>query len=106
MPKAYWITWYRSVSDHEAHARYAKAAGPVLQAFGGRFLVRGVSVAAPEGLANERAVVVVFDSVGQALAAYNSADYQATLADLCDAVEREVRIFEAWSPPAVDGVKQ
>ena len=95
MAKGYWVTWYRAVLDPAAHAKYAESAGPVLEAFGGKFLARGLSSFAPEGGSNERAVVIQFHSVAQALAAYNSPAYQATLAHLKGSAEREVRIFEA-----------
>ena len=41
MAKGYWITLYHSVSNPDALAQYAKRAGTVIQAAGGRFLVRG-----------------------------------------------------------------
>ena len=41
MAKAYWIAFYRSISDPEKLAAYAKLAGPAIQAMGGRFLARG-----------------------------------------------------------------
>ena len=41
MPKAYWISSYRSISNPTALAEYAKLAGPAITAGGGRFLARG-----------------------------------------------------------------
>jgi uncharacterized protein (DUF1330 family) len=38
MTKAYWISAYRSISDNDALAAYAKLAGPSLTAAGGKFL--------------------------------------------------------------------
>jgi uncharacterized protein (DUF1330 family) len=38
MAKAYWVATYRSISDPEALAGYAKLAGPAITAAGGRFL--------------------------------------------------------------------
>ena len=99
MAKGYWVTWYRAVFDSDAHARYALLAGPILEAYGGKFLVRGMSSISPEGAANERAVVIEFESVDQALAAYNSVEYQAILGQLIGLVDRDVRIFEALSSP-------
>lgn len=92
MAKGYWVTWYRSVSDPAAHAEYAALAGPVIQALGGRFLVRGKPAIALEGMA-ERCVVIEFDSVATAEACYRSEAYQAALSHLRGA-ERELRIFE------------
>jgi uncharacterized protein (DUF1330 family) len=39
MAKAYAITTYRSISNPDALAAYAKLAGPAIQAAGGKFLV-------------------------------------------------------------------
>ena len=53
MAKAYWVTCYRSISDHEKLAAYARLAGPAIAPFGGRYLARGTAVAAYEmGLIN------------------------------------------------------
>jgi uncharacterized protein (DUF1330 family) len=98
MPKAYWVTWYRVIGDRMLHGKYAELAGPAIQAKGGTFLVRGLPAAAPEGATSERAVVVEFDSLSQALAAYESPEYQAALAVLGNTAEREVRFFEATAP--------
>ena len=37
MAKGYWIAFYRSVSNPDAMAAYAKLAGPAIAAAGGRF---------------------------------------------------------------------
>ena len=95
MPKSYWVTWYTSVSDPDAHSRYAELAGPAIHAHGGRFLVRGRPSASPEGHNNERAVVIEFDTMEAALAAYHSPAYQAALRLIENCTQREVRLFEA-----------
>lgn len=94
MPKAYWIACYRSVADGDALARYAKLAGPLLLAGGGRFLARGTAAATFEGGDNQRCVLVEFDSVDQARSVYESAAYQQALDQMRGLVEREVRIVE------------
>ena len=94
MPKAYIISFYRSVSDPDALAAYAKLARPAIIAAGGRFLARGTAVKAFEQGIVERTVVVEFESVEQATAAYDSAAYQEALAALGNAVERDMRIVE------------
>ena len=43
---------------------------------------------------NERVVVIEFDSVNQAIEAYESSEYQAALAILKDSAERDLRIME------------
>ena len=95
MPKAYWIAAYRSVRDTDALAAYAKLAGPAIWSGGGRNLVRGMPAAILEDGLNERTVVIEFDSVEAALAAYSSPAYQEARKLLGDTVERDIRIVEA-----------
>jgi uncharacterized protein (DUF1330 family) len=94
MPKGYWVTLYRSVSNPAALAKYAQLAVPAIQAGGGRFLVRGVAVKAYEGGLRDRCVVIEFDSVEKAIATYESAEYQSAMQALDGAVERDVRMVE------------
>ena len=95
MPKAYWISTYRSVSDPAALAAYAALAGPALQAAGARFLARGMPAHVYEAGVNQRAVLIEFDSVAQATAAHDSPAYQEALKALGQGAEREIRIIEA-----------
>lgn len=96
MPKAYWISAYRSIRNADAVAAYARLAGPALTAAGGRFVARGVPAAVKEAGLQERTVLIEFDSVQAALAAYDSPAYREALAALgTDACERDIRIVEA-----------
>jgi uncharacterized protein (DUF1330 family) len=95
MAKAYWITTYRSISNPEALAAYAKLAGPAIQAGGGRFLVRGTPVKTYEAGLNQRTVVIEFPSLAQALAVHDGAGYQEALRALGKgAAERDMRVVE------------
>ena len=94
MAKAYWIAFYRTISNPDALAAYAKLAGPALQGAGGRFLARGMPVKVYEAGLNQRTVLVEFDSVDQAIAAHDSPGYQEALRVLGNAVDRELRIVE------------
>jgi len=95
MPKAYWISTYLAMHDEAAFAAYAKLAGPALTAAGGRFIVRGMPQLVKEAGRPMRSVVVEFESVAAAQAAYESAAYQQALAALGQgAVERDIRILE------------
>jgi uncharacterized protein (DUF1330 family) len=94
MPKGYWITFYRSISDPVALAAYAKLAGPALIANGGRFLARGGTVKTYEQGIAQRTVAIEFDSVEQAIAAHDSPAYQEALAALGNACERDMRVVE------------
>jgi len=94
MAKAYWVSLYRSIKKPEALAAYAKLAGPAMHAAGGRFLVRGSPAKIYEAGLNQRVVVLEFDSVEKAIAAHDSAGYQAALKVLGDGAERDIRIVE------------
>jgi uncharacterized protein (DUF1330 family) len=95
MPKAYWISAYRAINDDHALAAYAKLAGPALSAAGGRFLARGLPAAVKEHGLMQRTVVVEFDNLQTALAAYDSPAYQEAVAALGNnGVVREIRIIE------------
>jgi uncharacterized protein (DUF1330 family) len=97
--KAYWINLFRSVHDPEKVAEYIKLAGPVMQRSGGRFLARGEPAKVFEAGVPERTVIIEFDSVEQAVAAYESADYQAALQALGDGAERDIRIIPSVPEP-------
>jgi uncharacterized protein (DUF1330 family) len=94
MAKAYWVATYRSVSNPEALAAYAKLSGPAIIAAGGRILVRGIPAKLYEVGLSQRTVVIEFDSVEQAQAAHDSAAYQEALAMLAGGAERDIRIVE------------
>jgi len=94
MAKAYWVACYRSISNPDALAEYAKIAGPAISAAGGRFLARGNAAKAYEGGVVQRVVIIEFDSVERAVAAHESAGYQAALIALGKAVDRDLRIVE------------
>jgi uncharacterized protein (DUF1330 family) len=94
MPKGYWVSVYRTISDPEKLAAYDKLAAPAVKAGGGRTFVRGGRVVAhDEGIA-ERTILIEFDSFEQAVAARESAAYQEALTVLSDGVERDFRIVE------------
>jgi uncharacterized protein (DUF1330 family) len=94
MAKAYWVATYRSISDLEALAGYAKLAGPAITAAGGRFLARGNAAKADEAGLMQRVVIIEFDSVERAAAAHDSEGYQAALKVLGNAADRDLRIVE------------
>ena len=94
MAKGYMVSIYRSVSDPNALAEYAKLAAPALQAAGGRFIVRGVAAKTYEKGLQQRTVIIEFDSLEKAIAAYESPQYQAALKVLGSAAERDIRMVE------------
>jgi uncharacterized protein (DUF1330 family) len=94
MAKTYWVACYRSISNPGALAEYAKLAGPAILAAGGKFLVRGLPAKTYEAGLEQRTVVIEFESVAAAVAAHDSAGYQAALAALGNGAERDIRILE------------
>ena len=97
MAKAYWITFYREISEPLKLAAYAKLAGPSIEAGGGRFLARGTAAKVYEAGQPERTVVIEFDSVEHAIAVHDSPGYQAALKALGNGAERDIRIVEGLS---------
>ena len=94
MPKAFWVATYRSVSNPEALAAYAKLSGPAINAAGGRILLRGLPAHTYENGLMERKVVIEFDSVDHAKAAHDGPAYREALAALAGGAERDIRIVE------------
>ena len=96
MAKAYWVATYRSVSNPDALAAYAKVAAQAVVAAGGKVLARGEPAATMEAGLKQRTVLIEFESVAAAVAAYESPDYRAALRLLgTGSVERDIRIVEA-----------
>ena len=94
MPKGYWVTCYRSISDPDKLAAYAKLAPPAIAPFGGRYLARGTANAAYEAGQKERLVISEFPSVEKAVAAHDSPAYQKALEALGNGAVRDLRIIE------------
>ena len=90
---AYWISRVK-VTDEAAYGEYAKRAGPVLEKHGGRFLARGGNHVTLEGDEFPRNVLVEFPSVDQAVACYNSDEYQEAWEFQKEAAIRGICIVE------------
>lgn len=64
------------ITDPQSYEEYRKLVAPVLQQYGGRFLVRGGTIHHIEGAWQPRRVVVVeFDSVEKAKAFNDAPEY-------------------------------
>lgn len=96
---ALWIA-HVTVTDMDAYAKYAQAAGPAIAAHGGVFLARGGRYQQMEGNERPRNVVARFPSFDDAVACYNSSEYQAALAHAKGASERDLVIVEETPSPA------
>ena len=93
MPKGYWVTIYRSISDPKKLATYAELAPKATAPFGCKYLARGTAAKAYEAGLVDRIVISEFPSVEKAREAYNSPGYQAALKALGDGAVRDVRII-------------
>ncbi|MBW4963255.1 DUF1330 domain-containing protein [Sulfitobacter sp. CW3] len=76
MPKGYWIANVE-VRDAAVYDQYRAANAKPFADFGARFLVRGAPADVREGTSRSRIVVIEFPSLADAVACYESADYQA-----------------------------
>ena len=79
MPKGYLIG-HITVTNPEAYKEYVERDTPIVEAHGGRFVIRGGRSQTVEGEANERHVVVEFPSYEAARGFYESAEYQEVMA--------------------------
>ena len=79
MAKGYWIG-HMDISDPEAYDRYRAANAEPFAKFGAKFLVRGGEQQIREGSTRARSVVIEFESYEQAIACYDSPEYQAAKA--------------------------
>lgn len=92
MAKGYWINFFRKVKDPARVDAYRKLAGPVMEASGAKFLVRGDPAKVYEAGLEGRVVVIEFESVAKAIAVHDSPGYQAALKALGNGAERDLRI--------------
>ena len=95
MAKGYMISCYRSISNPEKLADYAKLAGPAILAAGGTILARGTASKAMEDGIMDRTVIVEFETLEAAMALYDSPMYQEAVRALGEgSVVRDMRIVE------------
>ncbi|WP_061935245.1 DUF1330 domain-containing protein [Aureimonas sp. AU22] len=97
MPKAYWIARV-DVDDPERYPDYVATAAPAMQRHGARFLVRGGPFTAVEGSSRTRNVVIEFPSMAEALACYESPEYQAAKAIREAVSNADIVIVEGFGP--------
>ena len=93
MPKGYWIARV-DVKNPDAYKKYVEGTAVAFEKYGARFLARGGRAQALEGVARARNVVTEFDSLEQAVACYNSPEYQRAKAFRDGAAEAEIIVVE------------
>ncbi len=91
--KAYWIA-HVTVTDPEPYKLYAQAAPAAFERFGARILARGGRHTQLEGAGKARNVVIEFNSYDDAVACYNSPEYQSARAHRENAGLADIVIVE------------
>jgi uncharacterized protein (DUF1330 family) len=94
MTKAYWIAFV-TVTDTDAYAGYQQHAPAAFAKYGAEFLVRGGEAQTMEGDDWQRHVVIMFESKAQALACYNSPEYQAARVKRMGACKANIVIIDS-----------
>lgn len=93
--KGYWIA-HATVHDPETYDIYRQANAEPLAKFGGKFLVRGGDQKSSEGAWSPRTVIIEFPSYADALACYESEEYQAAKAIREPVSEANMAIVEGY----------
>ena len=92
--KAYWIA-HVDVTDPQQYSEYTQRAPEAFKLFGGKFMARGGRSEAIEGRETpQRTVVIEFESYEQALACYNSQQYQEAMSHRQGVAKAEIVIVE------------
>ena len=84
-----------TVTDAERFAEYRAQVSPLVERYGGRYLIRGGTVQRLEGeVALDRVVVIEFESIEAARRFYDSAEYRPVLALRTEAARSQVALVE------------
>jgi uncharacterized protein (DUF1330 family) len=89
MAKGYWLARL-DISDRETFADYRKRNAAPIAEFGGRFIVKGGKADTMLGPARGENVVIEFDSYANAVACFQSPEYQAA----ADYLKRSCSVIE------------
>lgn len=92
--KGYWVVCYKSVLNAEAVSEYSKLARAALDVLGGRVIIGGAPAKTHESGIDQRVVIVEFENIEAAIAAYESDQYKPALKVLGNSAERDFRILE------------
>ncbi|MSQ71116.1 MAG: DUF1330 domain-containing protein [Betaproteobacteria bacterium] len=84
-----------TVNDQEKYQEYAKAAGPAVAKFGGKFVARCSNPSVMEGRFDyEKMIIVEFPDVETAKRYFNSPEYQQARSMRLGAADFNLIIFE------------
>jgi hypothetical protein len=94
MARAYWVVCYRSISNPVAARRVYQACRACRPRWRWTLPSPRHPAKTYEAGIDQRTVLVEFDSLAQAIATHDGPGYQAALAVLGNAAERDMRIVE------------
>ena len=92
--KGYVVCVYKNITNDEKLKEYAVKARAAVERFNGKFLIRGGKSTLKEGERSPRTVVIEFPSYNEAIAFYQSKEYQDAHSILKDHAERQFQIVE------------
>ena len=92
--KGYWVVCYKSVSNPATVSEYSKLAATALETLGGRVIAGGKPSKTYEEGVDQSVVIVEFENLEKAVAAYESDLYKRALTVLGKAAQRDFRIVE------------
>ena len=92
--KGYWIAIYKSLENSENIKKYAEKATPAIKKYNGKILARGGKVETIEGTPSPRTVLIEFASMQEALACYQSQEYQDAMKIGKGEFNRHIQIVE------------
>ena len=95
MAKGYWIV-NNVINDETGYEAYKFAAAKALGKFGAKFVVRAGKQDLREGVMHPRAIVIEFASYADAVACYESAEYQAAKALRLPVADGNLAIVEGF----------
>jgi len=90
------LVFQASVKDQVAFKAYASAVDPTVQIYGGRTIVRAKKLSLIEGKDTNNHILacIAFDTEQQALAWYNSPEYEDLLGDRAKGIDVDVSMYE------------
>jgi uncharacterized protein (DUF1330 family) len=95
---AYFV-FNEQVTDQARFDEYRKQAGPLIERYGGRFLIRGGAVTAAEGNPGlQRFGVIEFDDMAALRCFYDSAEYAPLIRLRQSASTGWVALVEGYTP--------
>ena len=92
--KGYVVCVYKNITSQEKLKKYAVKARVAVEKYNGNFLIRGGKSKTNEGDKSPRTVVIEFPSYDEAIAFYQSKEYQEAHIILKGHAERQFQIVE------------